>query len=112
MEHRLAAAVVWHRGDWDEVRRPSEHALDVFGRHRFARGIAQAQGTLAMAGRLWGAAAAADERRGGELTEHSQTRPLRESTESVVVDAEAEGRALDLWDAVDLALGEARQTVP
>jgi predicted ATPase/class 3 adenylate cyclase len=72
------------------------------------------EGDSVTAGRLWGAACAADERGRGDLRDSPHTLLLRQDAGTDFQASVADGRAVDLWDAVAIALGEIEpdQTVP
>jgi hypothetical protein len=70
--------------------------------------VALARGDLERAGLLWGAA----ETEGESLARWADERarrigPLAEEGREQVVAAQERGRALDIWDAAEIALGDA-----
>jgi predicted ATPase/class 3 adenylate cyclase len=106
------------RGDLDEAEREGLIALQMereqenrtWALYTLA-GLAQvalARGDLERAGLLWGAAETEGERLARWADERARRiGPLAEEGREQVVAAQERGRALDIWDAAEIALGDA-----
>jgi predicted ATPase/class 3 adenylate cyclase len=137
----MAAELQWHwwragllsylallavdRGDLDEAERDGDEALRLVRRDESPWGTflpltalaraALARGHHRRAGLFWGAVEAENERapnRAWERRRAERAGPLLGETDPEFIAGVAEGRKLELWDAVAIALGEDDQTVP
>ena len=114
------AILALDRGDFDEAERDSQEALRIVRQDEsrpatllpltaLAR-VALARGDPRRAGRLWGAVEAEDERAPRAAWRHwraERAGPLLDAADSEFLTGVAEGRQLDVWDGVAIALREA-----
>ncbi|HZC30767.1 MAG TPA: tetratricopeptide repeat protein, partial [Gaiellaceae bacterium] len=114
------AILALDRGDFDEAERDSQEALRIVRQDEsrpatllpltaLAR-VALARGDPRRAGRLWGAVEAEDERAPRAVWRHWRAEhagPLLDAADSEFLAGVAEGRQLDVWDGVAIALREA-----
>ncbi|HEX4746185.1 MAG TPA: adenylate/guanylate cyclase domain-containing protein [Gaiellaceae bacterium] len=121
------ALVAVERGELDEAERDSREALNLIRGDESRLGsyvpltvlarVALGRGHVRLAGLLWGALEAAAERWRDSFWERvrpERAGPLLAETDHEFLSAVEQGRALELWDAVEIALGDAEppQTVP
>ena len=121
------ALLALDRGDVDEAEQLGDEALRLVRRDEGRWGTfgpltalaraARARGNLRRAGVLWGAVEAENERapsRAWLRWRAERAGPLLDETDLEFSAAVREGRQLEIWDAVAIALGELElpQTVP
>ena len=107
------------RGDVEEAERAGDEALRLVRRDESPWGTflplsalaraALARGHQRRAGLFWGAVEAENERAPNRAWEHRRAEragPLVGETDPEFIAGVAEGRQLDVWDAVAIALGE------